>query len=110
MAIPSIRMALVMVAALALLSTQRSEAEDGPPPEPIEVKSAPAGCKSLGEVKGSCWRNPCSPEIARKDALDEARKLGANHLKTTWAGRYGAASEIYKGVAYRCPNAPSSSP
>jgi hypothetical protein len=110
MAKPSIRMALVMVATLALLSTQRARAEGGPPPQPVEVKSAPAGCKNLGEVKGSCSRNPCSPEIARTDALDEARKLGSTHLKTTWAGRYGAHTEIYKGVAYRCPNASSSSP
>jgi hypothetical protein len=110
MAKPSIRMALVMVAALASLSTQRAKADDGAAPEPVEVKSAPAGCKNLGEVKGSCSRNPCSPEIARKDALDEARKLGATHWKTTWAGRYGAYTEIYKGVAYRCPSASSSSP
>jgi hypothetical protein len=52
-------MALVMVAALALLSAQRSEAQDGPPPEPIEVKSAPAGCKSLG-VAYRCPNAPSS--------------------------------------------------
>ncbi len=97
------RVALVTVAALALCSTQRAQAGDGPPSEPLEVKYAPAGCTNLGEVKGSCSRNPCGPEIARKDALDEARKLGATHLKTVWAGRYGAYTEIYKGMAYRCP-------
>jgi hypothetical protein len=103
MANPVLPVALVLGVALAFLSTQGAKADDGPPPEPVEVKSTPAGCKNLGEVKGSCSRNPCSPEIARRDALDEARKLGATHLKTTWAGRYGAFTEIYKGVAYRCP-------
>ena len=102
------RMALVTAAVLAFLPARGAEAE-GSSQVPIEVKSTPAGCKSLGEVKGSCNRNPCGPEIARKDALDEAQKLGATHLKTTWAGRYGAYTEIYKGVAYRCPKASSNS-
>ena len=99
------RMALVTAMALASSPARGAEAE-AKPPDPIEVKSAPAGCKNLGEVKGSCNRNPCGPEIARRDALDEARKLGATHLKTTWAGRYGAYTEIYKGVAYRCSATP----
>jgi hypothetical protein len=100
---PIFRIVLVAAAILAVFPTRGVEAEAGPPPVPVEVKSTPPGCKSLGEVKGSCSRNPCSQEIARKDALDEARKLGATHLKATWAGRYGAFSEIYKGIAYRCP-------
>jgi hypothetical protein len=97
------RMALVTAAVLALSPARGAEAEAGAPPVPVEVKSTPPGCKNLGEVKGSCNRNPCGPEIARKDALDEARKLGATHLKTTWARRYGAFTEIYKGIAYSCP-------
>jgi len=102
------RMAVVAAGVLAFSPARGAEAEGGPQ-VPIEVKSAPAGCKNLGEVKGSCYRNPCSPEIARKDALDEARKLGATHLKTTWAGRYGAYTEIYKGIAYRCSATPPAS-
>ncbi|MEI6226967.1 MAG: hypothetical protein WCS72_19690 [Deltaproteobacteria bacterium] len=99
------RIALVTAAVLVFSPARGAEAEEGSK-VPIEVKSAPAGCKNLGEVKGSCNRNPCGPEIARRDALDEARKLGATHLKTTWAGRYGAYTEIYKGVAYRCSATP----
>ncbi len=83
-----------------------AEGEAGPPRPPVEVTAAPPGCKSLGEVKGSCSSNPCGSEIARQDALNEARRMGATHVRVTWAGRYGAYTEIWKGIAYRCPAAP----
>jgi hypothetical protein len=104
-----VRLALGALTVLAVLATERVSADDTPEKLPILVGIAPTGCKNLGEVRGRDQGNSISSAAAEKDGLREARKLGATHVRTVWAGRVGAYTEAYKGVAYKCP-APGARP
>lgn len=106
-AMPRFRVVLAVSALLVGGVAQGADEEAPAPSLPVVVASPPAGCKKLGEVKGLDQRNAPSADAARLDALKEARKLGATHVKEVWAGRVGAWTELYKVNAYRCPTAPA---
>ena len=97
------RFALGTVTVLAVVATGNSGAQASPSQLPIVVGSTPPGCKRLEDVRGRDQGRDPSAEAAQNDALKEAAKLGATHVKTVWSGRAGAYTEAYRGAAYRCP-------
>jgi hypothetical protein len=85
--------------------TIRSSGAEEPKRELTVVDTPPPGCKELGEVEGKHFRamSSPSPEMAEKNAREDAAKLGATHLKVTFQGRSGQYEEVYTAIAYRCP-------
>jgi hypothetical protein len=71
----------------------------------------PSGCQELGEVIGRDGPSASPSEgLAKAQALDRALSLGATHMMTTSNGkaatsRGGELDWVYRGIAYRCPNA-----
>jgi hypothetical protein len=61
--------------------TIRSSGAEEPKRELTVVDTPPPGCKELGEVEGKHFRamSSPSPEIAEKNAREDAAKLGATH-------------------------------
>ena len=86
-------------------------AEEKAPIVVVEAKP-PADCKNLGKVTGTSQGNPVNESRARKEALDQARDLGATHFwyKSEYSGQRGSTGWVYYGVAYRCPAAPAPAP
>jgi hypothetical protein len=77
---------------------------------PIVVVEAkpPADCKNLGKVTGTTQGNPVNENGAKKEALDQARDLGATHFwyRAEYSGQRGSTTWVYFGFAFRCPAAP----
>jgi hypothetical protein len=98
-----------IVGAFALLALAGAGvAADKTPIVVVEAKP-PGECKNLGKVTGTSQGNPVNESRAKKDALDQARDLGATHFwyKAEYSGQRGSVSWVYFGVAYRCPAAPA---
>ena len=86
-------------------------AEDKAPIIVVEVKP-PTECKNLGKVTGTSQGNPVNENGAKREALDQARDLGATHFwyKSEYSGQRGSTGWVYYGVAYRCQAAPAPLP
>ena len=105
-------LAQFIVGAFALLTLAGAVvAEEKAPIVVVEAKP-PADCKNLGKVTGTSQGNPVNESRAKKDALDQARDLGATHFwfKSEYSGQRGSTGWVYYGVAYRCQAAPPASP
>jgi hypothetical protein len=105
-------LAQFIVGAFALLTLAGAgSAEEKAPIVVVEAKP-PADCKNLGKVTGTSQGNPVNESRAKKDALDQARDLGATHFwfKSEYSGQRGSTGWVYYGVAYRCQAAPPASP
>jgi hypothetical protein len=101
------RFVRVTSTALVVAMGWPASAEEPSPPI-VELQGPPpADCKNLGEVEGSYAGMPNSPEMARQDAFKSAKKLGATHVQALPEKTYhmGSYTEIYGGIAYRCPPA-----
>jgi hypothetical protein len=97
-----------IVGAFALLALAGAGvAEEKTPIAVVEAKP-PADCKNLGKVTGTTQGNPVNENGAKKEALDQARDLGATHFwyRAEYSGQRGSTTWVYYGVAYRCPAAP----
>jgi hypothetical protein len=64
-----------------------------------------ADCQSLGEVAGQDKGHVPDIEVAHEDALRQAAKLGATHVRVdrNKTGREGPYTVNWAGIAYRCP-------
>ncbi len=101
-----------IVGAFALLTLAGAGvAEEKTPIVVVEAKP-PGVCKNLGKVTGTSQGIPVNESRAEKDALDQARDLGATHFwfKSEYSGQRGSTGWVYYGVAYRCQAAPPASP
>jgi hypothetical protein len=101
-----------VIGALALLALAGAGvAEEGAPVVVVEAKP-PGVCKNLGKVTGVTQRSPLDEPGAMRDALKQARDLGATHFwyKAEYSGQRGSVTWVYYGVAYRCQAAPAPSP
>jgi len=79
----------------------------------VVVGAKPSGsCKNLGKVTGMTQGNPVNETGAKKDALDQARDLGATHFwyMPEYSGQRGSLTWVYFGIAYRCQAAPAPAP
>jgi hypothetical protein len=101
--------AMALVALMAVASTGAGAAEDAKP-QVVSAGSLPKDCKALGEVTGRHAAESPSQEEAERDAVREAKGLGATHVVTDTAYRCGGNSFCYEGKAYRCPSAAPASP
>jgi hypothetical protein len=77
----------------------------------VVTGTPPGACKNLGKVTGMTQRSPLDETGAMKDALKQARDLGATHFRyyPEYSGQRGSNTWIYFGVAYRC-QAPATPP
>jgi hypothetical protein len=101
-----------IVGAFALLTLAGAGvAEEKTPIVVVEAKP-PADCKNLGKVTGTTQGNPVNENGAKKEALAQARDLGATHFwyKSEYSGQRGSTGWVYYGVAYRCQAAPVPAP
>ena len=105
-------LAQFIVGAFVLLTLAGAgSAEEKAPIAVVEAKP-PADCRNLGKVTGTSQGNPVNESRAKKDALEQARDLGATHFwfKSEYSGQRGSTGWVYYGVAYRCQAAPPASP
>jgi hypothetical protein len=97
-----------IVGAFALLALAGTGVAGEKTPIVVVEAKPPADCKNLGKVTGTTQGNPVNENGAKKEALDQARDLGATHFwyRSEYSGQRGSTGWVYFGVAYRCPAAP----
>jgi hypothetical protein len=102
----------LIVGAMALVAlAEAGSAEEKAPIEVVEAKP-PGACKNLGKVTGMTQGNPVIESGAKRDALLQARDLGATHFwyMSEYSGQKGTRTWVYFGIAYRCQAPPATAP
>jgi len=96
------------VGAFALLALAGAGVAGEKTPIVVVEAKPPAACKNLGKVTGTTQGNPVNENGAKREALEQARDLGATHFwyKSEYSGQRGSTTWVYFGVAFRCPAAP----
>jgi hypothetical protein len=100
-----VRFVLVSCAVVAAVAVRPAGAQATPAPI-VELHGAPSpDCKNLGEVEGKYSNMPTRPEKAKESAFEDAAKLGATHVLEVpeKTGHMGTYTDVYTGIAYRCP-------
>jgi hypothetical protein len=95
---------LLSLGAFALLALAGAGVAEEQAQVAVVTGTPPGACKNLGKVTGMTQRSPLDEAGAMKDALKQARDLGATHFRyyPEYSGQRGSSTWIYFGVAYRC--------